>query len=279
MALDTRNIGVMNFHYVRHTLDRFLADACDTGVSRIELWGAAPHFYIGDETLASARALGNRTRAMGLEMVAFTPEQCIYPINISAREEALRGRSLRYFLESLEFAVELSAPAVLVTAGGGYRDEPVSDALRRCEDSLGLLCDRAERLGIDLWLEALPPAFANIICSAGEMRALIDRIGSTALHGVYDVAGAVMTGETAEDYFTHLGDRLAHVHFTDADPGGSHMAWGEGIIDLPKMIALLRAQGYAGSLTVELTNWKYNVEPFAPMRRCVDAIRQAISAP
>src|SRR5690606_27093353 len=52
MALDTRNIGVMNFHYVRHTLDRFLADACDTGVSRIELWGAAPHFYIGDETLA-----------------------------------------------------------------------------------------------------------------------------------------------------------------------------------------------------------------------------------
>lgn len=279
MTLEPCNISVMNFHYVRHTLDRFLTDACNTGVSRIELWGAAPHFYIGDQTLAAARTLGKRTRAMGLDMVAFTPEQCIYPINISARDDALRDRSLRYFLESFEFAVELGAPAVLVTAGGGYRDEPVQDALQRCEESMGLLCNRAEHLGIDLWLEALPPAFANIIGSAHEMRALIDRIGSPALHGVYDVAGAVMTQETAEDYFAHLGDRLAHVHFTDSDPGGSHLAWGEGIIDLPKMIGYLRAQGYAGSLTVELTNWKYNVEPLAPMRQCVDAIRQALIAP
>ena len=57
MALDERSISVMNFHYVRHTMDRFLADVCNAGVSRIELWAAAPHFYIGDKTLADARAL------------------------------------------------------------------------------------------------------------------------------------------------------------------------------------------------------------------------------
>lgn len=277
MALDERSISVMNFHYVRHSFDRFLADVCDAGVTKIELWAAAPHFYIGDKTLADARALGARTRSLGVDIVAFTPEQCIYPINISASERELRDRSVRYFLESMEFATECNAPALLVTAGGGYRDEPASDALERCVDSMGVLCDRAEKLGIDLWMETLPDSFANIIRSAKELRALMDTLSSPALHAVYDVAGAVMTKETREDYFTHLAGRVAHVHFTDADAGGSHLAWGDGMIDLDDLVAYLRAQHYDGALTVELTNWKYNVDPTPPLKQCVSAVRTALA--
>ncbi|YCI04570.1 TIM barrel protein [Ensifer sp. D2-11] len=276
MALDERNISVMNFHYVRHTMDRFLADVCDAGISRIELWAAAPHFYIGDKTLAEARALGRKVRAMGLDIVAFTPEQCIYPINISAKERELRDRSVRYFLESMEFAVECGAPALLVTAGGGYRDEPAAQALERCVDSMGILCDRARKLGLDLWMESLPDSFANIVCSAKEIRSLMDTLASPALHAVYDVSGAVMTREKPEDYFTHLAGRVAHVHFTDADAGGSHLAWGEGIIDLEGLVAYLRNQRYEGSLTIELTNWKYNVDPTRPLRQCVESMRKAL---
>lgn len=276
MALDDRSISVMNFHYVRYTMDRFLADVCDAGVSRIELWAAAPHFYIGDKTLADARALGRKVRGKGLDVVAFTPEQCIYPINISAKEPELRDRSVRYFLESMEFAVECGAPALLVTAGGGYRDEPAQQAFDRCVDSMGILCDRAEKLGIDLWMESLPDSFANIIRSAREIRALMDKLGSPSLHAVYDVAGAIMTHETPEDYFTHLAGRVAHVHFTDSDAGGSHLAWGDGIIDLDQLVAYLRSQEYEGSLTVELTNWKYNVDPRPPLTQCVEAMRKAL---
>ncbi|CUX01796.1 sugar phosphate isomerase/epimerase [Rhizobium pusense] len=276
MALDERSISVMNFHYVRHTLDRFLADVCDAGVSRIELWAAAPHFYIGDKTLADARALGRKVRGMGLDIVAFTPEQCIYPINISAKEPELRDRSVRYFLESMEFAIECGAPALLVTAGGGYRDEPVEQALERCIDSMGILCDRAQKLGIDLWMESLPDSFANIIRSAREIRELMDKLGNSSLHAVYDVAGAIMTHETPEDYFTHLAGRVAHVHFTDSDAGGSHLAWGDGVIDLDKLVTFLRKENYDGSLTVELTNWKYNVDPTPPLKQCVEAMRKAL---
>lgn len=277
MALGEHSISVMNFHYVRHTFDRFLADVRDTGVTKIELWAAAPHFYLGDKTLAEARALGARTRSLGLDIVAFTPEQCIYPINISAKERELRDRSVRYFLESMEFATECGAPALLVTAGGGYRDEPASEALERCVDSMGVLCDRAQKLGIDLWMETLPDSFANIIRSARELRELMDKLSSPALHAVYDVAGAVMTKETREDYFTHLAGRVAHVHFTDADAGGSHLAWGDGMIDLDDLVAYLRSQNYDGALTVELTNWKYNVDPTPPLTQCVSAMRAALS--
>lgn len=276
MSLTEQNISVMNFHYIRHTLDRFLADVCDAGVSRIELWAAAPHFYIGDSTLADARGLGRKVRDMGLQIVAFTPEQCVYPINISAREPQLCDRSLRYFLTAMEHAVECGAPALLVTAGGGYRDEPASDAMDRCVESMGLLCDRAQKLGLDLWMETLPDSFANIVRSAKELRALMDTLSSPALHAVYDVAGAIMTHERPEDYFTHLAGRIAHVHFTDADAGGSHLAWGDGMVDLGGLIAYLRQQNYGGSLTVELTNWKYNVDPTRPLRQCVSAMRAAL---
>jgi len=277
MPIDERSISAMNFHYVRHTFERFLTDVCDAGVPQVEIWAAAPHFYIGDKTLGEARQLGRRIRQMGLGITAFTPEQCIYPINISAREPELRDRSLRYFLESLEFAVEFGAPALLVTAGGGYRDEPTSDAMDRCIESMGILCDRASKLGIDLWMESLPASFANIICSAREIRQLIDTLGSKSLHGVYDVAGAIMTNETPEDYFTHLAGRVAHVHFTDADAGGSHLAWGEGIVDLDALIAFLRSHDYDGALTVELTNWKYNVDPTPSLQKCVSAMRKALA--
>ncbi|MBE2274823.1 MAG: TIM barrel protein [Rhodobacteraceae bacterium] len=276
MPLCEDSIGVMNFHYIRHTFDRFLDDAGGAGVSRVELWAAAPHFYIGDKTLADARALGRDLRGRGLRLVAFTPEQCVYPINISAKEQELRTRSLRYFLDSMEFAIESGAPAVVVTAGGGYRDEPAAEALNRCVDSMGILCDRAEELGLDLWMEALPDAFANIVRSAQEMRHLFDILDRRVLHAICDVAGTVMCHETPEDYFTHLGDRVAHVHFTDTDAQGSHLAWGEGMIDLDRLIALLRAQGYDGTLTVELTNWKYNVDPGPPLRQCVAAMRKAL---
>ncbi len=278
MALTEQNISIMNFHYVRHSFDRFLADVCDVGCSRIELWAAAPHFYIGDKTLSDARQLGRRLRALDIDMVAFTPEQCIYPINISAKEPELRDRSLRYFLESIEFAVECGAPAVLVTAGGGYRDEPASDAMERCVGSMAILCDRAQRLGIDLWMESLPDSFANIIRSASEIRQLMDTLASPSLYAVYDVAGAVMTGETPQDYFTSLGDRVAHIHFTDSDQNGSHLAWGDGIIDIDGLVSYLRSQNYQGSLTIELTNWKYNVDPTPPMKQCVDAMRRALAA-
>lgn len=276
MTLDHRNISVMNFHYVRHSFERFLADASEAGISKIELWAAAPHFYIGDKTREDARDLSRAIRQKGLQTVAFTPEQCVYPINISAQEKDLRDRSIRYFLESMEFAVELGASALLVTPGGGYRDEPTNEAMTRCVDAIGLLCDRGRRLGVDLWMEALPPAWSNIVCTAQDMKVLFERVASPALYGIYDVAGAVMTNETAQDYFEALGDRIAHIHMTDSDAQGSHLAWGEGIIDLEELIQFLRKQNYEGDLTVELTNPKYNVDPKPPLNKSVSALRQAL---
>ncbi|MCF6124276.1 MULTISPECIES: hypothetical protein [Mesorhizobium] len=85
-----------------------------------------------------------------------------------------------------------------------------------------------------------------------------------------------MTHERPEDNFTHVAGRVAHVHFTDSDAGGSHLAWGDGIIDLDKLVTYLRGQSYEDSLTIGLTNWKYNVGPTPPLKQFVEALRKAL---
>ncbi len=82
--------------------------------------------------------------------------------------------------------------------------------------------------------------------SAKELRELMDKLKSPALHSVYDVAGAVMTHETPEDYFTHLAGRVAHVHFTDSDAGGSTLAWAMASSISTSLVAYLRSQNYEG---------------------------------
>jgi len=268
----------MNFHYMRHPLRRFLDDAADIGLTRIELWGAAPHFFIGDRTLADARALGQDIRARGLSLVCFTPEQCVYPINIASAEADLRDRSIRYFFDSLEMSAEMGSPALLVTPGSGYADESAEPAFARCVDALGMIADRASRLGITLFLEALPPAWSNVARTASELRSLLDAVASPVLLGMVDTAGARVTGETVQDYVAALGDRLGHVHMLDSDPAGSHLAWGDGSLSAEDCVATLRAAGYEGALSIELTNSRYYLEPGPAMRISAERLGTALDA-
>lgn len=278
MALSQGNICGMNFHYVRHSLDKFLNDAEALQLPLVEIWGAAPHFYLGDRTLSDARALGAAVRARGMQIACFTPEQCVYPINIGSPLAILRDRSIRYFLESLEMSVEMGSPGVLVTPGSGFADEPAEEAVARCVEGLSIIADRAERLGQQLYLEALPPAWSNIAATATQLRSLLDMVGSPVLFGMLDTAGALGTGETVQDYIAALGDRLAHVHMIDAEPSGSHLAWGDGELSAERCVAALDAAGFTGALSIEITNARYYLNPKRALAQSVEALREALPA-
>lgn len=276
MTLTQANICGMNFHYFRHSLDRFLNDAEALELPLVEIWGAAPHFYLGDRTLADARALGANIRERGMAISCFTPEQCVYPINLGSPQEALRDRSIRYFLESLEMSVEMASPAVLVTPGSGFADQPAEEAFERCTEALSIIADRAQKLGQKLFLEALPPAWSNIAATAKELRALLDAVGSQVLYGMLDTAGALGTGETVKDYIEALGDKLAHVHMIDSEPSGSHLAWGDGVLSAEECVAALNAAGFSGALSIEITNSRYYLDPKAAMAQSVTALRNIL---
>ena len=274
--LDPRQLCAMNFHYFRHAFDRYLDDVVASGLRQIELWAAAPHFHLGDETLASGRRLAGAVRARGLEIVCFTPEQCLYPVNLAAREEAMRERSLRMFLDSLDLAVEMGIPALLVTPGWGYVGESVSEAWAYSRDGLAILARRAERLGLVLLLEPLTPTESNLINTAQDLRRMIDDIGSPQIHAILDTVAMAVAGDTVADYVRLFGTKLSHVHLIDGDLDGSHLAWGDGSLSLEPMLRDLQAGGYTGALSLEFTSPRYWLEPLTPLRDSVGRIRDAI---
>ena len=103
-------VASMNLHYRYFPFEYFLDSAAANGLTRIELWAGAPHFYIGDIRPADVRRISADLERRDLTAVCLTPEQCMYPINIASREKVLRERSVRYFEKCINVASDLGCP-------------------------------------------------------------------------------------------------------------------------------------------------------------------------
>ena len=111
MSKITRDqITGMNFHYKHYPLEYFLDAMVRYECKNIELWGASPHFYVDELSLQDIKNIKREIDRRNLSVVCFTPEQCVYPINLAAREDGIRKRSIQYFIKSAEAAKELEAP-------------------------------------------------------------------------------------------------------------------------------------------------------------------------
>ncbi|WP_167577491.1 TIM barrel protein [Ammoniphilus sp. YIM 78166] len=250
----------MNFHYLHYPLPYFLDAMALYGFEKIELWGAAPHLYVEDASLSEIHQVKQEIVQRGLEVVCFTPEQCMYPINLAAKEKEIRDRSLRYFKKSMDISVELECPMVLVTAGWGYRNEPMQEAWDRAKESLHNLCDYAEQRGLTLALEPLSRVESNLITDLPTLTTMLDAISSPALKGMVDTVPMAMLGEELRSYFDRLGDDLIHIHFIDGNPGG-HLAWGDGCLPLESLMETLCEVNYTGALSLEFTSAQYLENP------------------
>ncbi len=248
----------MNFHYLHYPFEYFLDAMVKFKFQQIEVWGAAPHLYIEDLSLQDIRRIKSEIHQRELTVVCFTPEQCMYPINLAAKEMDIRERSIGYFQKSIDVAVELEIPMVLVTAGWGYRNESSEEALKRSKASLDILSNYAEKEGIVLALEPLQKVESNIVNTLPDLKGLLEDISSPYLKGMVDTIPMAVEGETLGSYLEQL--ELAHIHFIDGKPAG-HLAWGDGNLPLETYIQTLSDYNYKGALTLEFTSTQYLLNP------------------
>ncbi|SDE23221.1 protein FrlC [Paenibacillus sp. UNCCL117] len=269
-------IANMNFHYHRYTFDYFLDSTERLGLQAIELWAGAPHLYVGDATHQEAAAMRNKIDRRGLEIVCFTPEQCIYPINLSSKDDTLRRRSIDYFKKSLSMANSLNCGRLLVTAGYGFFDEPKEDAWERARDSIGEIALEAKQAGAVLVLEPLSHFGSNVINNAADLKRMIDEVGSPNVKAMLDTVPMMLAGDTIDGYAAAFGDDLVHIHFLDGDGKTSaHLAWGEGCFPLEAFKRSLDDHGYDGYLTLEIIGPKYNWDPESATRLSLEHLRKA----
>lgn len=269
-----RRLAGMNCHYIHYTLDYFLDRMAELGIKHIELWGAAPHFYVEDADAGDAAKVGRLIGERNLDLICFTPEQVTYPLNLAAREKRLRRRSVDYYLKAAGLCRELGTGRMLVTPGWGYLDEPAGEAFKRSLESLEELVRAAEREDITLLLEHLSPISSNLVNRAEDLRKVLEVLPSSRLKAMADTAQVFLAGERIETYFEVLGEELQHIHFVDGTPGG-HLALGDGELPLREELFSLLGRGYTGFLTMEIADRRYFTEPERADRRSLEWFRRA----
>lgn len=269
-------VAGMNFHYKHYPLEYFLDAMARYECKNIELWGAAPHFYIDDLSLHEIRNVKKEINRRDLSVVCFTPEQCVYPINLAAKEDRLREKSIQYFIKSAEAAKELGAPLLLVTPGWGYENEEPDEAWKRTRDSLERLSTVAADLDLTLAFEPLTRVESNLVFDSKSLKRMLDEVNSPNLKGMIDTIPMALANEDFKDYSSLLGEDLVHIHFIDGKPEG-HLVWGDGVLPLEKYIDQLNEVGYKGFLTLEYTSYQYVQNPDEAMERSLKILSSVIA--
>jgi protein FrlC len=267
------NISVMNYNYQRYPFEYFLDSMVRLGVDTIELWAAEPHLYVEDLSEAQLKHICNEIKQRNLKTVCFTPEQCVYPVNIAAKDDHFRRRSIEYFKKSLRIAVELEAPMLLVVPGSGYYNEAKEEGFKRSCESLQILGEEAGKAGITIIMETRSPYGTNLVNTITDLKQLIADVNSPFVKPMLDTVPMYMAGEDVDLYVNEFGDDLKHIHFCDGDgKGSSNMAVGDGIFPMDTYLKSL--ERYQGYLTLELVVNRYYLEPEKEVRKCLERIHQ-----
>lgn len=265
-------LAAMNIQYKYFPLERFLDDAVRNEFENIELWGGAPHFHMEDMTYKDICKVRKQIESRNLKLVCFTPEQCVYPVNLAAPEYSARVRSLKFFEDNIRAAGELGCNKVLVTSGTGYFDgSDYEDAWKRAAQGIYDLAELAKHYEVTLALEVLRKDESNLVYDLPSLEKMLNEVNHDSAGGMIDTIPMALAEETPAQYLGKLGRRLVHVHFIDGAPRG-HLAWGDGVLDMKKYLEEFDSFGYDGYLSLEITDGRYFMNPSESLEKSTEML-------
>jgi protein FrlC len=270
-------IATVSALFCRHPIEKVFQVASAQGYDGIELWGARPHAYAYDmdeERIADILRMKDQYK---LEIPMYTPELIGYPYNVASLDSVERQETIEYLKRSIEVAKAIGAPRVQVTCGhAGYGTDRCKN-MENVRNVMREIVDHAEKVGVDIIIEALTVMESNTIYLLDDLLELIEYLDSDCVKTMLDTVTPLVHWEPYSDHFEKLGDKLDYIHFVDSNGVNySHMALGTGIIDLPGLIKIMRRYGYNGWLCIELLS-SFIREPEMYAGRDIRILRQMLA--
>ena len=179
----------------------------------------------------------------------------------------------------MDQAVQLGSPYIVASP-----PQEVVD-LARATERFSELMAIGKSMGVIPSMEFL--GFVDGINNVSSAWAIAKGCGDPQATVVADVFHMIRGGGSVDDLLLLPGDRLANFHINDvpADPDPrtqtdyDRVMVGEGIADLPRVIANLRTIGYRGPLSLELFNRDlWEADPEVVVRRGLDQVRRLVEA-
>jgi len=188
-----------------------------------------------------------------------------------AGPDAIRAAGLRL----LRLAARAGAKGVTVNCGK-YRDRsryPFADDAALVAESIRVLAEEAQRLGLELSVEA--PHKSSLVRTAEEAGRLVELCRHDNVRLIFDGNHHAAAGWGMRDAVEQVGRHIAIVHLRDADGADNRYPLGAGRIDYAEMFDALDSVGYAGPLAFEFSESWGSVKANAEMiRRSIDYLRE-----
>lgn len=170
-------------------------------------------------------------------------------LSIAHKDAQKRRDTVSMQLGYLEKAAKLGAHTAVIHPSS----EPIEphdrfECLKFCTESLYVLSDRAESLGLTLAVENLP---RSCLCrDSDEMREVLD--SDKRLRFCFDVNHLLC--DSHEAFIEKFSDRLVTIHISDYDfKDERHALPGTGLIDWKRLVELLENADYSGPFLYEVS--------------------------
>jgi sugar phosphate isomerase/epimerase len=230
------------------TFESDVAAIRDVGLSAMAIW--SPKLGQGRdlEFMKLMRDSGVRASVCSLSVVSVLPE--IYfggPTDPTARVEAM--------CSGIERLAAFSPSGVVALTGGG-EGRSAGEARRIVVNGLREVAATAAKYGITIGLEPVRyPEGTSLVSTMSDTVALVQEVGEDNLRIAYDVWHFWDSPSLLPD-ITKFGNLMNSVHIADwrTPPRGKmdRVLPGEGVIDLPRILAGLEAAGFVGWYELEV---------------------------
>jgi protein FrlC len=258
----------------QHTIQDAVRLVARLGFDGIDIWGGRPHVYRDDLTREELDDLRRLIADLGLTVVSLMPAFYRYPHSFSNPNPRVREDSVGYVRQCIDNAAVLGAGIVLIVPDHSLHGQPRDDARARFIDSVDAVARHASQYDLMLGIEVLYHDETDYVNSADDALAIIGELGHRNIGAVLDSGTLNLSKEDPAETLAALGDRLLQVHVND-NAGGreqQNLVPGDGAYDFRSLIRALRAHGYSGFLSAELTKG-YADDPEPPLRTTAERLR------
>ncbi len=269
-----KQIAAMNIHYYYYSFEYFLDVQRKLGCSSIELWGGSPHIWVDHLSYNDCKIIKKQFEQRNLDIVAFTPECTSYRYMLCATDPDRHRKSIEYFKKCIKVTAELGVSMMTINTMGKYQDEGYDTAWARCVESVSILCEEAKQNNVTLAMETLCPDQLGVITNLNELTKLFAEVNNDNLKALLDLVSVESAGESIDQWFATLGEKIVHTHFVDGRNTSDHLVWGDGCYPLGRFITKLNDHGYKGYLGQEITSRSYYNDPASADMKNMKALRK-----
>jgi len=236
-------IGIRNGSMGFPEMEDLFEQAAQIGFDGVELdiradWREEP--VMSAEGRAEIKRLSEET---GVEV----PSLCIgalWKFSPAATDRETLESSREIIGAAIEAAADLGAGWILVPVTPSDEEILHEECQRRWIEEMQMAVPLARAAGVVLCLENVGRGCGK---SAQDLLGLVEGIASRFVRTYYDVGNACAFGHDAVEEIRALADVIGVVHIKDRDAD----LLGEGIVDIPGCVDVLREVGYDGWLILE----------------------------